>query len=248
MRSQAAEMGFSDRAIRTFIAGLLLGAAFICLWLASVHPAFSQDESAVEKRLTSFIRDFYGKEEHVQVKLTNIPAFAKGGKVKVKSVNFAKVPDVQGDGLCLVEVEGKDVKERSVYVAFKVYKKKVLYMLHQTLKRGDVVKEEDVAEKEAYLTGSVAYPSSRSEVVGRKVRKDLQAGTVLTPQVLEEQILVKSGDVVSIVAENQRLVVNANGKALDRGKLGETIRVKNMTSGKEILGRVTGSNTVTVEF
>ena len=185
--------------------------------------------------------------EEIQIKFNNIPAFAKG-KVKVKGINFAKVPDGQGDGLCLVEIEGKDVKERNLYVAFRVYKKKVLFVLKQEGKRGDLVKAENLAEKETFLTGAVVYPSSRTEVVGKKLKKDLPAGTVITPQVLEDHILVKNGDLVSIVAENPRLLIHANGKALDRGRMGETIRVKNMTSGKEIFGRVTGSNTVTVNF
>ncbi|HEY3277232.1 MAG TPA: flagellar basal body P-ring formation chaperone FlgA [Syntrophorhabdaceae bacterium] len=235
------------RVFQTAIAPFVFGAALVCLSLVLSAPAFSEEIPAVEKRLTSFIRDFYGNGEEIQIKFNNIPAFAKG-KIKVKGINFTKVPDGQGDGLCLVEIEGKDVKERNLYVAFRVYKKKVLFVLKQEGKRGDLVKAENLAEKETFLTGAVIYPSSRNEVVGKKLKKDLAPGTIITPQVLEDQILVKSGDLVSIVAENPRLLIHANGKALDRGKMGETVRVKNITSGKEILGRVTGENLVTVEF
>jgi flagella basal body P-ring formation protein FlgA len=166
----------------------------------------------------------------------------------VKSVNFAKLPDGQGDGLCLVELDGLEGRERNVYVAFRVYKKRQLFVLRHGLRRGDVLAADDVSEKETYLTGSTVYPSSRSEVVGKKLRRDLPAGTVLTPQVLEDRILVKSGDMVRIVAENSRLAIHANGKALDRGKMGQTIRVRNLTSGKEILCKVRGGDTVSVEF
>jgi flagellar basal body P-ring formation protein FlgA len=243
---RAALKRITDKTVSQMTCRLLLIGAF-CLPLLLPSGVFSEELSAVEKKITAFIKDFYGNEEEIQVKLNNLPPLLKG-KAKVKGINFAKVPDGQGDGLCLVEIEGKDVRERNIYVAFKVYKKKQLFVLKQGGKRGDLVTAESLAEKETFLTGGTVYPASRSEVVGKRLKKDIPAGTVLTPQVLEDQILVKSGDVVSIIAENRRMLIHANGRALDRGRMGETIRVKNLTSGKEILGKVTGGNTVSVEF
>jgi flagellar basal body P-ring formation protein FlgA len=225
----------------------LIFAVISFMWAGPVNAYHLEETSAMERRLTSFIKEFYGNEDDIQVKFINIPP-TLNGKARVKNINFTKVPDAQGDGICLVEMEGKEMKERNVYVAFKVYKKKRLFVLKHGAKRGDLLTAADLSEKETHLTGPTQYPSSRAEVVGKRLRKDTAAGTVMTPQLLEDQILVKNGDVVSIVAENPRLLINANGRALDKGRLGETIRVKNLTSGKEILGKVTGGNTVSVEF
>ncbi len=215
--------------------------------IASAAPASTEDRSLVEKKLTSFIKEFYQEDTDIQVKFNNIPESLKG-KAKVRGINFSKVPDAQGDGVCLVEFDMKESRERNAYVAFKVYKKRQLFVLKQGGKRGNVVTDADVAEKEAFLTGMTAYPASRGEVIGKRLRRDLPAGTVLTPQAIEDPILIQTGEVVHIIAENPRLVIHTNGKALDRGRMGETIRVKNLNSGKEILGKVTGGNTVTVEF
>jgi flagella basal body P-ring formation protein FlgA len=38
------------------------------------------------------------------------------------------------------------------------------------------------------------------------------------------------------------------GKTIDKGKIGDTVRVKNISSGKEILGRVAAHNTVAIDF
>lgn len=221
--------------------------AILCLSLMLPPVALSQERSPVEKKIIGFVKNFYGNEEDIQIKLTNMPSHLNA-KVKVRNVNFAKVPDGQGDGLCLVEIDGNEARERTIYVAFKVYKKRQLFVLKHGARRGDILTAGDLAEKEAYLTGSTVYPSAKDEVVGKRLRRDLPAGTVLTPQVLEDRILVKSGDTVSIVAENSRLAIHANGRALDRGRMGDTIRVKNLTSGKEILGKVTGGDVVSVEF
>jgi flagella basal body P-ring formation protein FlgA len=232
---------------RAVIARALLVGVILAVMSAVSVSALSEDTSGVERRLTAFIKDFYGGEDDIQVKFNSMPAFLKG-KIRIRTVNFAKVPDAQGDGLCLVEFDAKDARERNAYVSFKVFKKKRLFVLKQGLKKGDVVTAQDVMEKETYLTGTTAYPASRDEVLGKRVRKDVPAGTIVTPQALEEQVLVQKGEIVNVTAENKRIAVHTSAKALDKGRMGETIRVKNLTSGKEVFGKVTGSNAVSVQF
>jgi flagella basal body P-ring formation protein FlgA len=228
---------------RRALLGPLLGIMFLAV------PAFASpnEQSPLEKRLTRFVEAFYGEESEIQVRFHNIPG-SMNAWTKVKSVNFARVPDAQGDGICYVEFDGKEARERSAYVPFKVFKKKRLFVLKAAGKTGEAITDADLLEKETYLTGTTAYPPSRAEVIGKRLRKDTPAGTVLTAQLLEDRVLVQRGEIVSIIAENRRLVIQSNGKALDRGRMGETIRVKNLSSGKEVYGKVTGSNAVSVEF
>ena len=228
---------------RCALLGPLLG---IMLLMVPVL-ASANEQSPLEKRLTRFIEAFYGEESAIQVRFHNIPE-SMNAWTKVKNINFARVPDAQGDGICLVELDAKGARERSAYVPFKVFKKKRLFVLKAAGKTGDAITDADVIEKETYLTGATAYPPSKADVIGKRLKKDTPAGTVLTPQVLEDRVLVQRGEIVSIVAENRRLVIQSNGKALDRGRMGETIRVKNLSSGKEVHGKVTGSSAVSVEF
>ncbi|MBA4416624.1 MAG: flagella basal body P-ring formation protein FlgA [Syntrophus sp. (in: bacteria)] len=219
----------------------------LLLFVAS-GMAFSQERSLIEVKLINFINDFYSGQDEVQVKFVNtIPAVLKG-KTKVKSINFSKVPDGQGEGICIVEYESKETREKSAYIPFKIYKKRHLFILRQGVKRGDPVSFDDFIEKDTYLTGVTKHPLTKDEITGKRFRKDLSAGTVITLDVLEDHILVQRGDIVNVLAENPRLVIHTMGKALDKGKIGETIRVKNMNSGKEVFGKVTGSNRVSVQF
>ena len=233
---------------RLVLAGILFFAfsAHFAALAASPKESF-EETSVIEKKLTAFIKQFFGEENDLQVRFNNIPEYLKGN-TKVKSISFAKVPDSQGNGLCLVEFAAKDTRERNAYVSFRVFKKSTLFMMKRVGKRGDILTASDIVEKDTFLTGATAYPGSRDEIVGKKLRKDLPAGTVITSQVLEEQILVQTGEIVSVLVENQRLIVHTSGKALDRGRMGDTVRVKNLTSGKEIYGKVTGTSAVTVEF
>jgi len=234
--------------VRLALAGILFLAFSAEFAAFAASPKESLDETPViEKRLTSFIKQFFGEENDLHVRFNNIPEYLKGS-TKVKSITFAKVPDSQGNGLCLVEFVSKDTRERNAYVSFRVFKKSALFMMKRAGKRGDILTASDIVEKDTFLTGATVYPGSRDEIVGKKLRKDLPAGTVITTQALEDQILVQSGEIVNVLVENQRLAIHTSGKALDRGKMGDTVRVKNLTSGKEIYGKVTGTSAVTVEF
>jgi len=50
-------------------------------------------------------------------------------------------------------------------------------------------------------------------------------------------VLVQAGAIVSIIAENRRLAIQSNGKALDKGRMGETVRVKSLTREKKCTER-----------
>jgi flagella basal body P-ring formation protein FlgA len=220
----------------------------IGLLLLAGGEAFAQQVSPVEARVTSFIKEFYGDQDEIQVKfVNNIPAVFKS-KARIKGINFSKVPDAQGDGICIIEFESKDSREKNAYMPFKVFKKRRLFVLKESVKKGDSAASAEFLEKDTYLTGAAKYPASKEDIVGKRFKRDLPAGTVISPEVLEDHVLVQRGEVVNMLVENSRLVIHAKGKAVDKGRMGETIRVKNMTSGKEVFAKVTGNNRVTVEF
>jgi len=202
----------------------------------------------MEMRIIQFVKQIYNDENDVQVKLNGIPNQLKE-KIQVKNISFLRVPDVDGDGLCAVEVEGLGGKCRTVHVSFKVFAKRKLFVMKQNGKQGDILRKTDVFIRETYLNGKAAeYPSSIDEIVGRALKRDLSMNAMVTKQMLEDPVTMQRGETVDIVAENGKIIVQTKGKTVDKGKMGDVIRVKNITSGKEIQGRITANNTVTVEF
>jgi flagella basal body P-ring formation protein FlgA len=71
---------------------------------------------------------------------------------------------------------------------------------------------------------------------------------VLRTDLIELPPLVRRGNVVVIIAESDVLKVTALGEVKEKGRRGETIRVVNLSSKKEIYARVVDSNTVKVDF
>ena len=87
------------------------------------------------------------------------------------------------------------------------------------------------------------------EVLGKRAKRSIAAGTILRPDLIEYPPLVKRGDVVLVVAESAGLRITALGVVDQReGRRGEKIRVENMDSKKSIYGRVVDAKTVEIDF
>jgi flagella basal body P-ring formation protein FlgA len=115
--------------------------------------------------------------------------------------------------------------------------------------KGDTIGPKDVVVRETYMNGKgVGYPASMEDVVGKVLKRDVPANTLVTDQILEDRIVLKRGDMVTIIAESDKLVVRAKGKTVDKGRMGDVIRVKNIASGKEVMAKVVSSSSVKVEF
>ena len=86
------------------------------------------------------------------------------------------------------------------------------------------------------------------EIVGKRARRNIQAGEFLRPDLIETPPLVKRGDLVTIVAESKGLKVTAIGEVKSAGRLGERVKVVNLDSNKRLSAWVVDNKTVKVEF
>src|SRR5690606_36135569 len=89
-----------------------------------------------------------------------------------------------------------------------------------------------------------------------RVRRPIQAGETITLSDLtpitedeEEPLVIQSRDVVQLVARGKgiRATVPA-AEALDSGRVGDTIRVRNIHSGRIVVGEVISAEEVQVKF
>lgn len=90
--------------------------------------------------------------------------------------------------------------------------------------------------------------SDLEEVIGQRARRNIDAGTVLRPDLIEYPPLVKRGDTVVIVAESEGLRISAVGEVKSAGQRGDRVKVVNLDSNKRIFARVVDKNTVKVDF
>ncbi|RMF90852.1 MAG: flagella basal body P-ring formation protein FlgA [Nitrospinota bacterium] len=85
-------------------------------------------------------------------------------------------------------------------------------------------------------------------VIGKRARRPLQANAMVRIYEVESLPLIRQGDRVLIVAESPLLKVSTVGEALESGNKGDTIRVRNISSSREVRAIVVDRKTVRVPF
>lgn len=115
------------------------------------------------------------------------------------------------------------------------------------LERGMLLTASDFVEKsvDVYEAPRDAVRSS-ADAIGAVVQRTINANTPLTSAAIEKEAVIRRGDRVQISASIPGLTIQAAGEALDGGRIGQVIRVRNTDSRKIVSGRVTGAGEVMI--
>jgi len=91
---------------------------------------------------------------------------------------------------------------------------------------------------------SAGYFTDFAEIAGYAAKRPLAPGMIITKSMLEKPVLIQRGAMVAILAKAGPLQVTAQGEALQDGRNGQLIRVRNIESRKIILAQIVDSDTV----
>ena len=94
---------------------------------------------------------------------------------------------------------------------------------------------------------SVDYFHSLDEVIGKVPARVLKAGQVLRRNMVQMPVAVEVGTPVNLLVDMNGIQVKAEGIAMQKGRIGAYIRVKNARSGKFLRGKVIDAHTVQIE-
>ena len=81
---------------------------------------------------------------------------------------------------------------------------------------------------------------------GRVAGRWIRAGATITPAMLVMPLVLRPGNPVELVYDADGIAIRAEGIALDPGRIGYTIRVRNVRSGKILRGKVVDAATVQI--
>ncbi|MBF0211203.1 MAG: flagellar basal body P-ring formation protein FlgA [Desulfamplus sp.] len=119
----------------------------------------------------------------------------------------------------------------------------------RSLTRGKTIQEGDVHVKRVNVANIHGdYFNDVNDVIGKVLNRNAPANKAITPNMVEEQAVVRRGDRVKIVAARGNLKLVTIGVAKSDGRIDETIQVQNTTSGKSINAVVTGKDSVKVFY
>ncbi len=84
------------------------------------------------------------------------------------------------------------------------------------------------------------YYISPEPVFGKVAKRTIKQFAVISPYMLDSPLLIAKDDTVIITSSSSLMSVSTLGTALQSGKKGRQIRVKNNRSGKIIKAYITG--------
>ena len=115
------------------------------------------------------------------------------------------------------------------------------------LKVGQIITPDDVLTKRVSReTARDADPEGKAGLIGKEVKKSVRSGQQITQKDVRAQVMVAKGKIVTLNFTKGGIMLGAQGKALENGGLGDTVRVMNTQSKTVVQGTVTGPETVSV--
>jgi flagella basal body P-ring formation protein FlgA len=117
-----------------------------------------------------------------------------------------------------------------------------------TIYPGDTITDAMLAERQ-YPAGTVSrYPvvADRQDLIGKVARRTLLANQAIASNAIKEAELIKRGTIVEAVYRDGGLVITTPVLALQSGSLDTMIQVRNVDSGKVVIGTVQSDGSVQV--
>ncbi len=90
--------------------------------------------------------------------------------------------------------------------------------------------------------------SDMKEVLGKRMTLAINKGEVLRRGMVEDPPLVKRGDRVRLLVENDQIKITTVGEIREEGRKGDRVKLVNLSSKKEVIGRVIDEHTVQIDF
>ncbi len=94
------------------------------------------------------------------------------------------------------------------------------------------------------LLNTKNFISNPAELSGKAVRGYIQAGQPIARQMLIEPVVIKRGQMVTLLLQSGEIILRAKAQAVDQGSIGQTIEVTNSLSKKRLRARVVDHESV----
>ncbi len=120
-------------------------------------------------------------------------------------------------------------------------------VLKSALRSGDIISASDIEYVDAPAKDiTTATIMSAEKLIGMTPRRGVAAGKAVIASDLELPMVVKKGEAVTMTFKNSTMTLTAQGKALESGAAGESVRIVNTASNQVVEGIVTGPQAIDV--
>jgi flagella basal body P-ring formation protein FlgA len=221
-----------------------------CFGMSSAVAGTFQSHKSIYQAARNFIRSdvISQRNNQAEIKIGTLDS-----RLKLKQCNKplqAFLPGGSRDmGKITIGVKCKGANPWSLHVPVTISVFKKVLVASRQLQKGTVLTESDIKLKKMDLAKlHYGFFEELKQGTGKKLKRRLLAGAVLTPAILKNPQLIRRGQKINIMAQSGRMMVRMEGKALANGAVGERIKVMNEKSGKKLEGIITSSGEVKIDI
>lgn len=223
--------------------------------LLTGSPAVAQgsQEALDEALLGEMIEAFVRNRAEGTVRSVSIPTlehFAVSG-VGDFDVEMSAHPEQAMAGWVPVTLSvssGGETLRRGV-VTVRVDAERSVLVTRRALRRGAILAASDlIVEPRPVSDLPDAWLAESGPATGKRLKRSLAAGAPVSADHLEQPPAVRRGERVKLRLHHGKLRIDGFGRAQQDGHAGEWIRVRNLSSNREVMGRVSEDGVIRVDL
>ncbi|WP_297056994.1 flagellar basal body P-ring formation chaperone FlgA [Thermosulfurimonas sp.] len=233
-----------------FLLFLMLWSLLVLLWTGTLVRAQSLGREHFERLFQQWVvRALPWPEKEVEiVRLSAEPLPVEVPEGAVERVKVIGIPRPGSNTLLVDYLQNGRLLVR-VRVLGYVEVRVPVVVLTRPVPRGACLTREDLTVVRRPLTRLPQdVIGDIREALGKCARYGLSPGRPLRASQIEIPPIVRRNQIVNIVARGRFITVVTKGQAREDGRPGEIIRVRNLSSKREIYARVVDAHTVEVSF
>jgi flagellar basal body P-ring formation protein FlgA len=150
-------------------------------------------------------------------------------------------------GTMVFSTQGQEVKKLRINARVDIYAN-VWVARQQLSKHHEIQKEDIVVENRNIALLPQDVLTEEKEIWGKRTTLSVNGREVLRGSMVEVPPLVKKGDRVILLVENDQFRITAPGEAQENGRKGDRVKLTNLSTKKEVTGKVIDANTVQIDF
>ncbi len=114
----------------------------------------------------------------------------------------------------------------------------------KSIRKGEIIDAQDIQSKKVRLANSSQLYLTPAQVIGAVAKRDIKPNQTIKRYMIEPDYDVKKKRSVKIIYQKGPIRIELLGLALQNGKVGDIIRVKNLSSNKVLRCKVISSGAV----
>ncbi|MEY2341129.1 flagellar basal body P-ring formation chaperone FlgA [Acidithiobacillus sp. IBUN Pt1247-S3] len=232
---------------RFFPKRTVVAALSCCLGFTSAAHA-GEGLAAIRTAVTAFVREHLPAHMGSSEIVADVPAtsvsFPACARLQLGYFGYANPFGNQ-----TVAVSCQDPQAWTLYVPVQIRQGRKILVAAQSLSAGSILSASDLDEIAANPGELSGAPLNNPEqAVGQRLRYGVMAGQPILRSMLQARNLVHAGQLVTVIAQGDGVRIATTAEAIEDGKEGQSILVRNVQSGRVLHAIVMSNGNVQVSF